>query len=393
MFFTYAALYIIAFLSALTYNTPMENNSKARARQGALTSVIGIICNIVLAAAKITVGLLFGLVSVTADGFNNLSDCGSSIVSLVSFYIAEKPADKEHPFGHRRAEYIASMITGFLVLFVAAELFIESINKITGGAAAETSVIVYIVLGASVAVKACMFAFYKIKAKSLSSDALNAAAVDSLCDCAATSAVIIGILILQFTGFQADGWAGILVALFILWQGIGIFKDAGSKLLGQAPDETLVEDLKKTIVSKNKVLGIHDLHIYCYGNDAYFATVHVEMDAALPPLESHEILDALEIEVKEKLGVSLTAHLDPIDLNDSEARELEAKVADVIKKDVSPDLRIHDFRLIRGAVDKAIFDAVAPFDCKIKDEDLRTAIEIAVGAIGKYIPVVTIERE
>ena len=388
-----AALYIIAFLSALTYNTPMENNSKARARQGALTSVIGIICNIVLAAAKITVGLLFGLVSVTADGFNNLSDCGSSIVSLVSFYIAEKPADKEHPFGHRRAEYIASMITGFLVLFVAAELFIESINKITGGAAAETSVIVYIVLGASVAVKACMFAFYKIKAKSLSSDALNAAAVDSLCDCAATSAVIIGILILQFTGFQADGWAGILVALFILWQGIGIFKDAGSKLLGQAPDETLVEDLKKTIVSKNKVLGIHDLHIYCYGNDAYFATVHVEMDAALPPLESHEILDALEIEVKEKLGVSLTAHLDPIDLNDSEARELEAKVADVIKKDVSPDLRIHDFRLIRGAVDKAIFDAVAPFDCKIKDEDLRTAIEIAVGAIGKYIPVVTIERE
>ena len=393
MFFTYAALYIIAFLSALTYNTPMENNSKARARQGALTSVIGIICNIVLAAAKITVGHLFGLVSVTADGFNNLSDCGSSIVSLVSFYIAEKPADKEHPFGHRRAEYIASMITGFLVLFVAAELFIESINKITGGAAAETSVIVYIVLGASVAVKACMFAFYKIKAKSLSSDALNAAAVDSLCDCAATSAVIIGILILQFTGFQADGWAGILVALFILWQGIGIFKDAGSKLLGQAPDETLVEDLKKTIVSKNKVLGIHDLHIYCYGNDAYFATVHVEMDAALPPLESHEILDALEIEVKEKLGVSLTAHLDPIDLNDSEARELEAKVADVIKKDVSPDLRIHDFRLIRGAVDKAIFDAVAPFDCKIKDEDLRTAIEIAVGAIGKYIPVVTIERE
>lgn len=371
----------------------MENNSKARARQGALTSVIGIICNIVLAAAKITVGLLFGLVSVTADGFNNLSDCGSSIVSLVSFYIAEKPADKEHPFGHRRAEYIASMITGFLVLFVAAELFIESINKITGGAAAETSDIVYIVLGASVAVKACMFAFYKIKAKSLSSDALNAAAVDSLCDCAATSAVIIGILILQFTGFQADGWAGILVALFILWQGIGIFKDAGSKLLGQAPDETLVEDLKKTIVSKNKVLGIHDLHIYCYGNNAYFATVHVEMDAALPPLESHEILDALEIEVKEKLGVSLTAHLDPIDLNDSEALELEAKVADVIKKDVSPDLRIHDFRLIRGAVDKAIFDAVAPFDCKIKDEDLRTAIEIAVGAIGKYIPVVTIERE
>lgn len=393
MFLMRAALYIIAFLSALTYNTPMENNSKARARQGALTSVIGIICNIVLAAAKITVGLLFGLVSVTADGFNNLSDCGSSIVSLVSFYIAEKPADKEHPFGHRRAEYIASMITGFLVLFVAAELFIESINKITGGAAAETSDIVYIVLGASVAVKACMFAFYKIKAKSLSSDALNAAAVDSLCDCAATSAVIIGILILQFTGFQADGWAGILVALFILWQGIGIFKDAGSKLLGQAPDETLVEDLKKTIVSKNKVLGIHDLHIYCYGNDAYFATVHVEMDAALPPLESHEILDALEIEVKEKLGVSLTAHLDPIDLNDSEARELEAKVADVIKKDVSPDLRIHDFRLIRGAVDKAIFDAVAPFDCKIKDEDLRTAIEIAVGAIGKYIPVVTIERE
>ena len=360
-----------------------------------VASIVGMFLNLLLAGAKIAAGLVFGLVSVLADGINNLSDCGSSGVALVSFRIAAKPADKEHPFGHQRAEYVASMIIGCIILALAVELLRESVDRVIEGGISSASPLVFAVLGASVAVKGGMFFFYRFMSRSMGgSDPLLGAAKDSACDCLATLAAIAGTLISMYAHVpSADGWAGILVALFILWQGIGIFKDAGSKLLGQAPDETLVEDLKKTIVSKDKVLGIHDLHIYCYGNNAYFATVHVEMDAALPPLESHEILDELEIEVKEKLGVSLTAHLDPIDLNDSEARELEAKVADVIKKDVSPDLRIHDFRLIRGAVDKAIFDAVAPFDCKIKDEDLRTAIEIAVGAIGKYIPVVTIERE
>lgn len=371
----------------------MENKSKTRAKKGVFTSAVGIICNIALAATKIIVGMIFGLVSVMADGFNNLSDCGSSIISLVSFYIAEKPADKEHPFGHRRAEYIASMITGFLVLFVAAELMIESVNKIVENTVPDSSWVVFLVLGLSIVVKAGMFLYYRVAAKKLQSDVLKAAATDSLCDCIATAAVVIGLLILHFTGFPADGWAGILVALFILWQGIKIFKEAGSKLLGQAPDAELIDKIKAIIKKQSGVLGIHDLRVYSYGNDAYFATVHVEMDASIPSLETHAILDALEIAVKDSLGVSLTAHLDPIDLQDAEARELELKVRDAIKKTISDSIEIHDFRLIRGAIDKTIFDAAVPYDCKVKDAQLLDEIDKIVKSFGNYIPVVTIERE
>ena len=222
---------------------------------GALTGAIGMVCNVLLAAAKITVGLIFGLVSVVADGFNNLSDCGSSAVTLVAFRISEKPADKEHPYGHRRAEYIAALVTGFFVLFFAAELVRESIEKIVSKVLPETSWVVYLVLAISVAVKAGMFVFYRVMAKKLQSDSLKAAATDSLCDCIATTAVIVGVVILQFTDFPADGWAGIIVAAFVLWQGVKIVKDASSKLLGQAPSADLLGKIKEIICVHEEIIG------------------------------------------------------------------------------------------------------------------------------------------
>ena len=252
-----------------------------------LTSGIGIACNLMLAGAKIAVGAVSGLVSVMADGFNNLSDCGSSAVSLVSFCVSEKPADKEHPYGHRLAEYVASMVTGFLVLFLAVELMRESISKIISGETTDTSWVVFLVLGISVVVKLGMFALYRIMAKRLNSDPLKAAATDSLCDCAATAAVGAGVGILIGTGFPADGWAGALVALFIVWQGLKILLEAGSKLLGQAPDKALTDRMKEIILSGNGVLGMHDLRVYGYGKGVAFATVHVEMDASVDALTSH----------------------------------------------------------------------------------------------------------
>ena len=368
------------------------NNKNLRGSKGTLTSAMGIVCNVLLAAAKITIGLIFGLVSVVADGFNNLGDCGSSAVTLVAFRISAKPADKEHPYGHRRAEYIAALVTGFFVLFFAAELVRESIEKIVSNTLPETSWIVYLVLAISVAVKAAMFVFYRRAAKQLQADSLKAAATDSLCDCVATATVIGGVLITQFTGFAADGWAGILVALFILWQGVKIVKEASSKLLGQAPDADLLGKIKEIICAKEGIIGIHDLRVYSYGKDMTFSTVHVEMDANLPSLEAHAILDGIEHEVKDALNVSLTAHFDPIDLQDQEALALESRVRDALEG-IEQDLELHDFRLVRGVLNKMIFDVEVPYSCKKTDEELRQIIEKAVHGVADCQTLVTIERK
>ena len=367
-------------------------NKNVHVSKGTVTSAIGIVCNVLLAAAKITIGLVFGLVSVVADGFNNLGDCGSSAVTLVAFRISQKPADKEHPFGHRRAEYIAALVTGFFVLFFAAELVRESIEKIVSSELPETSWIVYLVLAISVAVKASMFVFYRVMAKKLQSDSLKAAATDSLCDCIATTAVIVGVVILQFTGFAADGWVGILVALFILWQGVKIVKEASSKLLGQAPSAELLEKIKAIICAQEGIIGVHDLRVYSYGNDMTFSTVHVEMDANLPSIEAHAILDSIEHEVKDTLGVSLTAHFDPIDLQDNEALQLEARVREAVEG-VDKEFELHDFRLVRGVLNKIIFDVEVPYSCKNTDDELRLSLEKAVHSIVDYQALITIERK
>lgn len=369
----------------------MTEKKDNRIRSGVVTSAVGIACNTALAAAKISVGALFGLVSVMADGFNNLSDCGSSIVSLVSFCISGKPADKEHPYGHKLAEYIAAMITGFLVLFLAVELLRSSVEKIISGETPTEALAAYIVLAVSVVIKAGMFVLYRIMAKRLSSEALRAAATDSLCDCIATSAVIAGIVILQFTGFAADGWIGILIALFIVWQGLKILAEASSKLLGSAPDAELTEKIKGIIKAGDGVLGMHDLRVYSYGKGVAFATVHIEMDAALPSLTSHTIIDGIEHKVKEETGVELTAHYDPVDLSDQQALELEKEIRAVVQNENS-DLEMHDFRFIRGASNKVIFDLGVPYDCKRTDADLKKSIAEKVNALG-YQCFITVDRE
>lgn len=369
----------------------MAIDCKKRARLGTAASFVGIVCNVLLAASKITVGLIFGLVSVAADGFNNLSDCGSSAVALVSFRISEKPADKEHPYGHRRAEYVASMIIGFIVLFLAVEIFRESINKIIQNPTFTGTYLVFLVLGLSIAVKAGMFVFYRIMAKKLQSDALRAAATDSLCDCIATAAVIIGAIVSRYAGVSVDGWMGLAVALFIAVQGIRLLIETGSKLLGQAPDEELVKNIRTYLLSGNKVLGVHDLRVLVCGRDIYFATAHVEMDASLPALEAHEVLDGLESGVLAQFGVNLTAHLDPVDMLDTEARELERRIKSVLEG-LEEGLGVHDFRLVRGKKTKLIFDACVPFSCKLSDAELGAKIKDRLQFLENFELVITVER-
>ena len=354
--------------------------------------IAGLVCNLLLAAGKIAVGALTGLLSVLADGFNNLSDSGGSIVALISFRVSEKPADREHPYGHRRAEYVASMGIAFLILVLAVELGRESVEKVIAGTADAAVWWVYLVLACSVFIKAGMFIMYRAAAKQTGADPLRAAATDSACDCVATFAVLAGALIAQFTDFAADGWAGLLVALFIAWQGVKLMKEAGSKLLGQAPDAQLVARIREMLLAGEGVRGVHDIRVYGYGRGVTFATAHVEMDASLPALTSHTVLDGLERAVQEKTGVRLTLHLDPVVPDDAEAKELEERVRAAVEG-MAEGMNIHDFRLLRGARAKVVFEVGIPFDCPVADEDLRSSVERAVRVLGDYEPVVTVERE
>lgn len=367
----------------------MNRLDPKRRQKGVLISIVGILLNLALAGGKLAAGFIFNLVSVLADGFNHLSDCASGIASLVSFYIADKPPDSRHPFGHRRAETIAAMATSFLVLFLAVELLKSSIQKILSGESSQVPSNVFLFLACSIAVKAGMFVLFFVWSKKISSRALYAAAMDSLCDCAATSAVILGALI---TSFPADGWTGLFVSLFITLQGLKLLKDSCSDLLGQAPDPKLIGRIKSILLAKEQVLGIHDLQIYSYGKGAYFATVHIEMDSNLTSIQAHLILDELERKIRQEENVILTAHFDPVDLSDEEARILKEKLIFSVK-DLADGLEVHDFKIIRGEKVKVIFDAGVPYACKISDGELRRELECAVKKLGAYVPIITLERE
>ena len=374
----------------------METQSKgaARAKRGTVASIVGMFLNLLLAGAKIAAGLVFGLVSVLADGINNLSDCGSSGVALVSFRIAAKPADKEHPFGHQRAEYVASMIIGCIILALAVELLRESVDRVTEGGIASASPLVFAVLGASVAVKGGMFFFYRFMSRSMGgSDPLLGAAKDSACDCLATLAAIAGTLISMYAHVpSADGWAGVLVALFIVWQGVGVLREAGSKLLGQAPDRAQLDALRACILKSAGVLGVHDVRLFSYGPQHLFATAHVERDASEPAMLSHEALDRLEREVRKELGIDLTSHLDPVDLNDEEAITLERAVRERVRGMIE-GLDLHDFRLVRGAKKTLVFEAAVPFACKQKEKEIAAALAERVKSLGDYDCSVWVERQ
>lgn len=357
----------------------------------ALTGIAGLICNALLAAGKIVAGALTGLVSVIADGINNLSDCGASIVALVSFRVSKKPADREHPYGHRRMEYVASICIAFLVLILSFELGKESLGKAIAGTREAFVWWIYLILAISFAVKAGMFLLYRYVAAKTGSYLLRAAATDSACDCIATFSVLVGALISQFAGVAVDGWVGLLVAIFIAWQGISLLKDAGSELLGQAPDAQLVTRVKQLLMTGEGVVGVHDVRLFCYGKDVVYATAHVEMDAEVPSLRAHTVLDGLEREAA-KEGIQLTLHLDPLVLDDEEATLLEERVRAAVEG-IADGMDIHDFRLVHGACTKVLFEVAVPFDCPLSDAQLCDDIRRAVRVLGDYDPSVTVKRE
>ncbi|PWM75089.1 MAG: cation-efflux pump [Bacillota bacterium] len=370
-------------------------DAKQREKYGKIGSVAAILCNVALAAGKIVAGALTGAISVLADGLNNLADCGSGTVALVSFRMAAKPADKEHPFGHQRVEYVASMLVAFLILVVAFELAKESVGKIISPVAAEFSYLALGVLAASVMVKCGMFFFARTLGKRIDSDVLLALSKDSLSDCVATAVVIASLLVAEFTGFNPDGYAGALVALFVALSGVGILKDTMSKLIGQAVAPELIEEIKARIFAHEEVLGVHDISVYSFGPNKFYASVHIELDASVDVMASHELVDEIEQEFARETNVSLTGHLDPIVVNDPAVVELRKKFGDLVRG-LDENYCMHDFRTVIGPHrTNVIFEVAVPFDCKKTDGEIKAEICRAVQETdgGVYTPVVHVERQ
>ena len=354
-----------------------------RARVGSLAGAVGILCNLLLFLGKVTAGLLSGSVAIAADGWNNLSDAASSIVTLLGFRFSRKPADAHHPFGHARAEYLSGLCVAVLILFIGTELARGSVDKILEPKPVEFTAVTFGVLAASIAVKLWMSLFVGKLSRLIDSKALAATSVDSRNDVIATSAVLLSCLVGHFFRLRIDGWTGLAVAVFILRSGYVIARETVSILLGEQADRELVEKLQSLVLRHEGILGIHDLLIHDYGPGRCFASAHVELSAEEDPLVCHEIIDHLECDALEELNVRLVIHFDPVAVNDAEWERLHSVVEQIVAE-IDPQLSVHSFRLVRTqSVPRLVFDVSIPYGMTGQEPQLRDRITDALEQRGE----------
>ena len=354
-----------------------------RARVGALAGAVGILCNLLLFLGKVTAGLLSGSVAIAADGWNNLSDAASSIVTLLGFRFSRKPADAHHPFGHARAEYLSGLCVAVLILFIGTELARGSVDKILEPKPVEFTAVTFGVLAASIAVKLWMSLFVGKLSRLIDSKALAATSVDSRNDVIATAAVLLSCLVGHFFRLRIDGWTGLAVAVFILRSGYVIARETVSILLGEQADRELVEKLQSLVLRHEGILGIHDLLIHDYGPGRCFASAHVELSAEEDPLVCHEIIDHLECDALEELNVRLVIHFDPVAVNDAEWERLHSVVEQIVAE-IDPQLSVHSFRLVRTqSVPRLVFDVSIPYGMTGQEPQLRDRITDALEQRGE----------
>lgn len=367
-----------------------------RRAYGTLASIVGIIVNVILAAGKISVGLLFGAISLAGDGINNLSDAGSQIISLISFKMAAKPADRDHPFGHARIEYVASMIVSFFIMLVGWNLFRESIDKIFDASVVTDDSNVWLmvaVLAVSIAFKLWLVLFNRRIARKIDSAVMRATAADSLSDAGASAAVLVAMLILKFTGVDIDGYMGVAVAIVIFIAGIKILNDTKNSILGEAPSDDVIEGIKAIVAEFPDALGIHDMVIHSYGPGRFVANLHVEVDGTKDIFESHDMIDMIEKRLSEDLNVQSNIHMDPIVVDDEEVNNMRAFVSERVKL-VDERLTIHDFRFVRGKTHtNLLFDISAPFELKLTEAEIKDAVQERIAEIKPdHFIVVNVDR-
>ena len=371
---------------------------EARNRYGNFGSIVGICANLLLSAAKIIIGLLGNVLSVTADGLNNLADAGSSVVTLIGFKLAGKPADRDHPFGHGRMEYVSAFIVSFLILLVGFELLKDSFFTLRDGIESpvfsNTAIIALII---SIIIKCWLYFFNRKIGKTIDSTALVATAKDSLNDCVATLAILISAAVTRIFDlpFNLDAFAAIGVAIFIMWAGFCSARDTLNEILGGPPEEQLIKDINDTVLSFDEFYGIHDLIVHNYGPGRQFASVHVEVPHNSDIVACHEKIDLCEKIVAEKLGINLVIHMDPIDTDDKAIASAREVMIGVIKE-IDERLTLHDFRMTPATDTRAnlIFDVVIPADFKLSENELNDMIcQKASEANKTYVCVITFDRD
>lgn len=347
------------------------NSPQIRSKVGKVVSVIGILCNVLLAAAKLFVGLFSGAISVIGDAVNNLFDAVSSIVSLVGFKVSEKPADSNHPYGYGRFEYISAMIVAVLILFVGVELAKGAIEKIISPTPTPFSFVTTAILIFSIIVKLCLAWLYRSIGKKIDSPVLNAASVDSANDVITTFAVLVAITLEALFGWHTDGYGGLLVSLFIIFSGAKLIKETIDTLLGVAGSPKMRADIESIVCKNPKVLGVHDLLVHDYGPGNCFASVHVELDHRENALSCHDIIDCIERECLEQLNVHLVIHYDPIVCDDEDINQIQSVIENILSS-YNHELTLHDFRINQSSEEtRLIFDVSIP-DHMIKEKDRIT---------------------
>lgn len=366
---------------------------KVRQSYGVLAGAVGILLNFFLFAAKALAGLLSHSIAITADAFNNLSDAGSSVITLIGFRLSGQEADSDHPYGHGRIEYLSGLIVAAIILLMAVELVKSSFSKILHPALPDFSPVIAFILALSIAVKLYMYLYNRRIAAKIDSAAMKATAADSLNDCIATAAVLCASLIGHFTGFSIDGWCGLLVGVFIFRAGIEAAKDTIDPLLGKAPDPAFVAHIRSTVLAHPEVLDVHDLLVHDYGPGRMMVSLHAEVPAEGDFLALHDVIDNIERELQTSLSCSAVIHMDPVLTKDSETSRLHGIVS-TLAKELDPAVSVHDLRLVKGPTHtNVIFDAAVPFQFKLDDAEIRAYFSEKIRRLdGSYFCVVNIDK-
>lgn len=370
------------------------SSPKVRGAYGMLFGAVGIVLNIILFGIKLAAGLISGSIAITADALNNIADGGSSAVTLIGFKLAGKKPDPTHPFGHGRLEYISGLIVAMAIILMGFELGVTSVKKIFNPSQIDFSVLIIVILAVSIIIKLAMYFDGIHLAKMLDSPAIKATAKDSISDAVTTSVVLISAVLSRFTDFNADAWGGCAVALFILYSGFSAARETISPLLGQKPDEKLVESINSIVSANPAVLGVHDLIVHDYGPGRLIVSLHAEVSASADMLATHDNIDNIERELAEKLGCHAVIHMDPVVTDDESISETRDKVSALLKEHIDDRLSIHDFRMVVGPTHtNLIFDVVVPFDIKVSDKELDREIGLLVKTLNEnYFTVVDFDR-
>lgn len=366
---------------------------KVRDQYGKLAGLVGIVSNMFLCLMKVLVGFLSGSIAIIADGINNLADGGSAVITWLGFKLASMPEDEKHPFGHARYEYLSGLLVSFIIILVGFELVKSSFDKILYPAPISFSWTVVLVLLLAILVKIWQAIFNFQIGKKIDSVALIATGADSRNDVIATTAVLASLLLSHFCHIQLDGYMGLAVALFIIWSGISLVRETISPLLGEGPDSALVEQIEDIVLSYDGILGIHDLVVHNYGPEKRFASIHIEVDAAVDVLVSHDLVDSIEHRLRRELGVHITAHMDPISL-DNPNREPVTSILEEVIQTIPGVISFHDLRFVNGPTHtNVIFDVVISDACTLTEQELQEQLHCSLTAYDPtYFVVIEVDR-